>query len=48
MIGFLFNLLLLGAAISLAAIGAILLLALGVVVLFRLMGDFVEWLVDLF
>ena len=48
MIGFLFNLLLLGAAISLSAIVAILLLALGVISLFRLMGDFVEWLVDLF
>ena len=48
MIGFLFNLLLLGAAIMLSAIGLIVLLALGVVVLFRLMGDFVEWLGDLF
>lgn len=48
MIGFLFNLLLLGAAIMLSAIGLIILLALGVVVLFRLMGNFVEWLVDLF
>lgn len=48
MIGFLFNLLLLGAAIMLSAIGMIVLLALGVVLLFRLMGDFMEWLVDLF